>query len=118
MTQTITRPPPEMTRVGFHDPFLRGSPKMARLAQVWLQGYSRSHPGAIHSITLTSENPPRIELWVELPSHQTWDAHIDEIVLGVQKLLNSASRETNLILVPKSLVDKFSKPLDFQVTKC
>jgi hypothetical protein len=107
---------PRTTRVGFHDPILRGSPKLAELVRQWLLGYQAGHCGAIASITVTaSGEPPRIELWVELPSG---NGHIDEIVMGVHKLILSETREAGLVMVPKSLINKFSKPLDFRTTKC
>lgn len=108
--------PPETVRVGFRNPLLRRSPKIAELAQRWLLDYSRSHPGVVRSVTLiTSGEPPQIELWVELPG---MGDHLNEIVMGVQKLIESTVRETGLVMVPKSLIDQFSKPLDFQVIKC
>ena len=94
--------PPETTRVGFSNPRLRRSPRLAGLAQQWLQDYSREHYGNIRSITLImSGEPPKIERWVELPN-----------------LLESEAKEVGVVMVPKSLIDKFSKPLDFRTTKC
>ena len=115
MIQTITRPP-ETTRVGFTDPRLRRSPKLAERARQWLLGYQAGHAGSILSITVqASGDPLHIELWVELPSQ---GGHIDEIVNGVLELLESEAREAGLVMVPKSLIDQFSKPLDFQIKKC
>ncbi len=108
--------PPETTRVGFSNPRLRRSPRLAGLAQKWLQDYSKEHYGSIRSITLImSGEPPKIELWVELP---ILSGHIDEIVNGVLELLESEAKEVGVVMVPKSLIDKFSKPLDFRTTKC
>jgi hypothetical protein len=108
--------PPKTTRVGFRHPFLRRSPRLAGLAQEWLQDYSRVHSGSIRSITLiVSGEPPKIQLWVELPA---LGGHIDKIVMGVQELLDFEAQRLGMVLVPKSLIDKFSKPLDFRTTKC
>ena len=115
MIQTITRPP-KTTRVGFSNPRLCRSPTLAEHARQWLLGYQAGHPGSIRSITLISSGePPKIELWVELSS---LSGHLDEVVNGVLEMLESEAKEAGVVLVPRSLINKFSKPLDFRTTKC
>jgi hypothetical protein len=115
------RPPtsPEWSLVGFTDPLLRGNPKLAEYTRQWLLGYQAGHAGAIDTITVNvlgePGTPPKIEIWVQVLRK---GGHIEEIVNGVQDMIKSEAREAGVVLVPRSLINKFSKPLDFLITKC
>ena len=107
--------PPETTRIGFRNPILSERPELVERARQWLLGYQAGHSGVISSIVVFEAGiPPHFEIWVELVN----DDHTYDIIVGVEDMLENEVRAAGLVMVPKSLIDRFSKPLDFQVIKC
>ncbi len=109
---------PVCSNVSFHDPLLTRSPRVAMLVRQWLLGFQAGNPDRLHAITMVETGePPRVEIWIAVPMGEIYD-----IIHAVQNILDeegeALKEREGKILIPKRLLNSFSQPLDFRITKC